>query len=140
VGGTNAEAILKLALTKQRAKEISSSWLSLVPAEVFPPDNLLGWIRGEAALGLVCVHTPEALDMVRTEYQRERQSCIAADKLSRYFNYLSSAMARMDALKAMGYDKSNPAPSDGTDVRRTIEFIGNDSLVLGAYESDPVIR
>ena len=139
VGGSKAEAILRQALTKEGAKEVSKAWFSDVPGEIFPPDNLLAVIRGEAAMGLVYVNTPEALDLVRAEYNRERQACIAADKLSRYHNYLASAMARMDALHALGYDKTRPSPSDGTDTRKTMEFIGNYSLTLAAYESDPVV-
>jgi hypothetical protein len=140
VGGTNAEAILKQALTKEGARELSRAWFSQVPAEVFPPDNLVGLIRGGAAKGLVYINTPESLELVRAEYNRERQACIAADKLSRYYNYLASALATMDALKAMGYDKNNPTPNDGSDTRRTIEFADRYSLVLGVYESDPVVR
>jgi hypothetical protein len=140
VGGTNGESILKQALSNQGAKELSKAWFTEVPREVFPPDNLLAVIRGGAAMGLVFVNTPEALELVRAEYNRERQACVTADKLSRYYNYLASAMACMDALKAMGYDKNNPTPTDGTDTKRTIEFAGHYSLVLGSYESDPVVR
>jgi hypothetical protein len=140
VGGTKAEAILKQALTNEGAKELSKAWFSQVPAEVFPPENLLALIRGQAAKGLVYVSTPEALELVRAEYDRERKACIAADKLSRYYNYLASAMACMDALKAMGYDKNNPTPTDGTDTRRTMEFASQYSLALGSYESDPAVR
>jgi hypothetical protein len=140
VGGTKAETILKQALTKEGARELSRAWFFQVPAEVFPPDNLLALIRGEAAMGLVYINSPEALDLVRGEYTRERQACITADKSSRYYNYLASAMAQADALKAMGYDKSKPAPSGRADLDRSMEFIGNYTLKLNAWESDPIVR
>ena len=71
---------------------------------------------------------------------RERQSCISADKVSRYYSYLPSAMERRDALRAMGYDRDKSAPKDGADARRTMEFIGSYSLVPGACEPDPVVE
>lgn len=115
-------------------------WFAQVPAEVFPPENLLALIRGQAAMGLVYVNTPEALDLVRAEYNRERQACIAADKLSRYYNYLASAMAQMDALKAIGYDRNKPTPSGREELAQSMEFIEKYTLKLTAWESDPVVR
>ncbi|HUT31145.1 MAG TPA: hypothetical protein VMX13_15225 [Sedimentisphaerales bacterium] len=105
IGGENAETVLRRAMTADGAKELTKEWLGGVPVSAFAQDSVVANLRGYAAKGLAFSPKPAMHDLIRSEYDRERQACIDAGVIAAaYFNQLCDAMARMDVVKEVGIE------------------------------------
>lgn len=108
VGGNDKdiEEFLKKAMTTDGAREIVNQWYEGAPESASSEEAVLENLRGFAARGLAYINDPAVHELIRSEYEREKQACIVAGKQygDYYFNQLCEAVTRIDIIKDIGLD------------------------------------
>ena len=113
VGGEPVEKFLTDAIVPEGAIELAEQWYKGVPEAASSKESILNNLRGFAAKGLAYSDDPAVHELVRAEYEKEKQACIEAGKHSGgYFNQLIEAMTRIDIIKDIGME-GHKALSDG---------------------------
>jgi hypothetical protein len=113
VGGRDVEGFLKKAMTPEGVREIAQSWYKEVPESVSSEEALLSRLRGFAAKGLAYSDDFTVHELIRAEYEIERQACLDEGKTSgAYLGQLIEATTRIDIIKNIGVE-GHKALSDG---------------------------
>ena len=122
IGVKDVSGFLKKAMTTEGAKEIATQWYEGVPESSFPQNFVIENLRGSAAKALAYSDDPNIHELLRSEYEREKQALIAVGKDSDgYFNQLVEALTRIDVIKDIGIE-AHKALSDGQNSYLKIYF------------------
>ena len=108
VGGNDkdVEEFLKKAITQEGIEELTKQWYENLPKMSLTQKSVMENLRGFAIRGLAFSDNLEVHELIRSEYEREKQALIAAGKQygGYYFNQVVEAMTRMDIIKDIGLD------------------------------------
>ena len=105
LGGENVEEFLKYAITPEGARELAKQWLNGVPKSAFTEEAVVDNLRGFAAKGLSFSDDPAIHELIRSEYEKEKQACIRTGVIgTHYFNQLCGAVTRIDIIKVIGIE------------------------------------
>jgi hypothetical protein len=103
LGGEDAEAFLRKAVTEDGAAEVAKAWLAdgLIPdsSTFCTKANTIVRIRGRAAEGLVFTGRVENIAIVKNHFTKEITYCAENKKYTRLYNPLRAAMAYSDFIE-----------------------------------------
>jgi hypothetical protein len=140
VGGEQVEDFLKEALKPDGIKELVKQWYKEVPSSAFSEKGVLDNIRGHAAKGLAYSGKPEIQELIRAEYEREKEVCIRAGLIGDYyFNQLIEAVTRIDIIKDIGIE-GHRALYDGKGSSVNIYLKYQRKYLLSKPDGDKVLK
>jgi len=106
IGGSEADSILREAVTKQGALRLASDWIDgdLVSGSKSygNKENVVTLIRGRAAKGLAFSGNPKNIEIVKQLYAQEHAYCLKNKKVTRLYNGLVDAMSIQDFIAENG--------------------------------------
>ncbi len=109
----NVVEFLKKAMTSDGIREITKQWYKGVPESASSEKATIENLRGYAAKGIAYSDDPNLHELIRSEYEREKQTCINAGLVGDYYFYqLCEAVTRIDIIKDIGIE-GHLALSDG---------------------------
>jgi len=102
--GEGKEKLLCEALTVKGAEKLTAGWIDRPEdyIQTLSRDDLVGLIRGSAAIGIVYSQNKELMVLVEQLYREEHGRCKAERKSTEFCNQLVDAMAIRDLIQKIG--------------------------------------
>jgi hypothetical protein len=105
IGGEQANIILRNSTTEEGATQLAKIWIEgQLPTSVKSKEEVVAYIKGRAAMGLISSRKPENIEIVRQLFAKEEAYCKENRKVTKFYKDLASAIAVQDFTEKNGYE------------------------------------